>query len=71
MRVQIDTMAKGVDGKIDDIKERLTRIESVAVGRVETTTERRASATDARGLVGMIVGLAGIAVVVVDFLGRR
>jgi hypothetical protein len=61
---------KALTGEIANVKERLTLIEGKSTGRVENVVEHRASATDTRGLVGMLVGLAGIAFVAVDVLAR-
>ena len=50
---------KATDEKIDDVKDRLTRIESRAEGGADSIKDRHAAGGFNFGLVGMIVGVLG------------
>ncbi len=47
-RVLLDTTTKGLSDKIDDLRERMTRLEGLGLGRSEATSEQRAVVTDQR-----------------------
>ena len=69
-RVQIETMAKGIDGKIDDIKDRVTRIESIGAGRSAEVGDRRSGAVDNRGNTTLLVGIGLAILALIEFLSR-
>jgi hypothetical protein len=54
----IKTVIKGMDGKFDDIKERVTRVETQ-----DKTIDK--SKTDFRLLIGVLVGVVGLIITVV------
>jgi len=70
LRIAVDTATKGLDSQIADIKERLTRIESMGVGRVQAVTETRAVGADTRGNVGLYISVVAIALVLLDFIAK-
>lgn len=53
-----------VEGKVDDTRDRVSRIESRAVGQVDQRTETRAVGFDMRSTVLMVVGLIGLALTI-------
>jgi cobalamin biosynthesis Mg chelatase CobN len=63
--VLISTTAKASDEKIDDIKERLTRIEGKSIGVADTTTAHQ---TTSRDWVSVIAALVAIGALVLAFL---
>jgi len=65
--VLVQTSTKGLDDKITDAKERLTRIEAAAVGRMDTKAETHTSSTFVVSLVGLGMMALGI---LVAFLAR-
>lgn len=72
IQLLIQTAIATLDGKIDDVKERLTRIEGQATGE---TTAQRLSQTDQQntvGIIGLIAGaLIGVAGVVVAIMALQ
>lgn len=64
----IQTTAKASDEKIDDIKERLTRIEGKGEGASNAKTAGQATGNYIMGIVGLI---AGILIALLGFLLRR
>jgi len=70
-RSLLDAMKQGFDGQLGDIKDRVTRIESLAVGRVAEAGEHRAVATDNRGTIALAIS-AGVALFgVISFVLSR
>lgn len=69
-RVLLDKTTSSLDEKIDDLKDRMARLESIGLGRTEAVGDHRASAADVRGYVtlalGAILGLLGL----IDFIAR-
>lgn len=53
-----------VGGKVEDVKDRVGRIESVAVGGIAQRTEGRASNTATYALIGVIATVLGIVVTI-------
>lgn len=69
-RAQISTLGAGLDGKIDDLKQRVTRIESVAVGRVNEKVETH---TNSAWMLSLVVGgisAAGLIITLIITLGK-
>lgn len=69
-RVLLETMKQTLDGKVEDVKERVTRVESVAVGVVTARQDATTTHTASNQNVGMIVGLIGVALAIVVALER-
>jgi len=70
-RVALDTATKGIDVQIADIKDRLARIESMGVGRIQAVSETHAAATDTRGTIALMIS-AGVALFgVISFVLSR
>jgi hypothetical protein len=69
-RVLLETMKQTLDGKVEDVKERVTRVESVAVGVVTAKQDASTTHTASNQNVGMIVGLIGVALAIVVALER-
>jgi len=57
MGVLIKTTADGTDSKIVDIKERLTRVESLAVGRAVEATEQIQQKTVSNGSTSVVISV--------------
>jgi hypothetical protein len=67
-RALLDAMKQGFDGKIDDVKERVTRIESIGAGRIAEVVDTRAAATDSRGNTTLVIYAALALLAVLTFL---
>ena len=63
-RQQIQTSTANLDGKIDDLKERVTRIEGAAVGIVAAKTETVQTHTGLAADRGTIIALIGVTIAV-------
>jgi hypothetical protein len=68
LNIQQGTNAQ--DGKINDMKERLTRIEGRSEGGKETKQDSRAVGSSVASLVSILIGVAGFAVAVIALLLR-
>jgi hypothetical protein len=69
-RSQIQSSTTNLDGKIDDLKERVTRIEGAAVGIVSAKTETTQAHTSNTQNIAMIVGIIGAVGVVIALIER-
>ena len=67
--VLIASSTKGLDDKIDDLKDRLTRVEGEDKGQKAAVTQQQTSNVGLVSLIGLIVGsLVGIGGLIVAFL---
>ncbi len=69
-RSQIQSSTTNLDGKIDDLKERVTRIEGAAVGIVAAKTETVQTHTISTQNLGLMIGVAGFLVAIVALAER-
>lgn len=71
MGLLINSTSGGLNDKIDDIKERLTRIEGEDRGQKTAKTTQETSNTSLVSIVGLVIGsLIGIGGVIVAVIGR-
>jgi hypothetical protein len=66
--VLVQASTKGLDDKITDAKERLTRIEAAAVGRMDTKAETHTSSAYIVSLIALVLTVAGL---LIAFLVNR
>ena len=64
----VETSLAGLGDKVDDVKDRVGRIENIKVGASESTTERRQSNSATYGLIGAVGGMIGTAIVVIGLV---
>jgi len=69
-RIQIQTSTTNLDGKIDDLKERVTRIEGAAVGIVSAKNDTTQIHTATSQNIGIIVGIIGAVAIVLAIIER-
>lgn len=60
------TTIAGLASKVEDVKDRVGRIESVATGAITQRTEGRLSSGDQRGWIAAAVGIGGFLVLLID-----
>jgi hypothetical protein len=69
---QLSTIAAGngaaIDGKIGDLKDRVSRIENQAIGWASAETKQSSETTTHQGASNVVVGLVGVAVLIVSLL---
>lgn len=70
-RSQIQSSTTNLDGKIDDLKERVTRIEGAAVGIVSAKTEQVTTHTAISQNVGILVAIAAVVLTALIFLADK
>jgi hypothetical protein len=66
----VNSITMASDSKISDIKDRLTRIEGQALGKMETKSEASTSSGLIVSVIAVIIGFIGIAVAVATALMR-
>lgn len=64
------TTIAGLASKVEDVKDRVGRIESVATGAIAQRTEGRLGGADNRGWVAAAIGLAGFVILLLDRFGK-
>lgn len=69
-RVLLETMKQTLDGKVEDIKERVTRVESMALGATATRADATTAHTAGAQNVGIIVGIIGVGIAVITVIER-
>src|SRR5678809_643554 len=69
-RAQIQTSTTNLDGKIDDLKERVTRIEGAAVGIVAAKNDTVQTHTATSQSIGTIIGVIGAVAIVLAIIER-
>jgi hypothetical protein len=57
---KLAVVAKGVDDKFQDVKDRLTRIEGMAVGKSESKTDQQSNTMAIVAIVSVIVAVASL-----------
>jgi cell division protein ZapA (FtsZ GTPase activity inhibitor) len=65
----VGTVTKGLGDKIDDLKERVSRIESIAVGTTAQRIEGRQSNAALYGLIGLVISIAFLALAILGAAG--
>lgn len=63
-----NTQARAQGDKIDDLKDRVGRIESIAVGGIQQRTETRSSNAALYSLIGTVAGLIVLSLALVTFV---
>lgn len=66
--MNLQTTATGLDGKIDDVKERLTRLEGEALGVLTADAKQSSKMSTNQTSTGLIIGVIGAVVAVVSVL---
>jgi hypothetical protein len=69
--VQLRAATGGLEGQIADLKDRMTRIESAGLGRIQQVSETRAQSGDMRSWVLMGVALLSIAIAIAGFMAGQ
>ena len=64
--LNLQTTASGLDSKIIDVKDRITRLESQAVGQINADNKHTAATSTQNSSTGLIIGTAGVLVAVVS-----
>lgn len=64
----VENSLGGLGDKVEDVKDRVGRIESVATGAITQRTESRASQTDWRAWVAAGIGAVGFVILLIDRL---
>lgn len=64
----VESSLRGLGDKVEDVKDRVGRIESVATGAITQRTEQRASTTDIRAWVAAGIGAVGFLILLADRL---
>ena len=66
----LTTATASLDGKIGDVKERLTRLESLSIGQGNAVDEQRSSAGEMRGYVATAISVILLAIAIMTFALR-
>jgi hypothetical protein len=68
----ISSMTAGLSGQINEVKERLTRMESENLGQANAANSRQASTSSNVGIIGLIVvGIIGVASIIVTLMTQH
>ena len=67
----VETSLKGLGDKVEDVKDRVGRIESVATGAIAQRTEVRQSNTALYATIGAIIGALAFGLTVIGFILTR
>ena len=62
------TTASGLDSKIVDVKDRITRLESQAVGQLSAEAKHTTATSTQHSSTGLIIGSAGVLVAVISII---
>lgn len=68
--IRLAAATGGIEGQIGDLKDRLTRIESLGIGRAAQVIESRAEGADYRSYILMAVAIISVAIAFAGYLAR-